>query len=409
MKLPGTVTRFVVAVFSVCATSSLFAGQCGYATGQAGVTTGYSQINYVVANAPVSAVAGALAIWSEGCLGQGTTYPSLTSSSSAVSGAGILNLTVVFQSGTSSTQSCGESFLQYSASSGALVGGTIVIYQYQVKNGIQTPCNSLSNFDALIAHELGHSLGLADQYMIDPNSCLGALMSGDPEYVFSDECQIVEASFQTPAERPQHAGGGVTGPDGCYEIDCNGGTWNPDPLVLDLDGNGIETSGLSDMVWFDLDGNGARDQITWTNADTLEGFLWLNLSEKNRVDNGRELFGIGTILPDGTSAGNGFQALATYDAKAQGGNGDGVVDPDDAVWTQLRVWVDSNHNGICEPTETSPLARFGIEGISLNYVRTTTVDGSGNRHSLKARCWRHVRGRLEFFDVDSLTFQGHHF
>lgn len=405
-------SRFAVSTLAasllLCAAATLEAGQCGYAQAYAGLTTGYSQINYVVSG---GSVGRALAIWGEGCMGQGTDYPNLSSSTSPLSGPGILNINVSFQGGTSSTQSCGESFLQYSNTTGKLLGGSIVIYQYQIRNGVQTPCGSLPNFDSLIAHEIGHSLGLGDQYTVDPTACLGALMSADPEYVFSDECEIVKASFETPAEMPPHTGsGGIGGPDGCYETDCGGGgPWDPDPLVLDLNGDGIKTTGNENMVWFDLDGNGRADKVTWTRPDTAEGFLWINLSGKNRVDDGTELLGIGTRLPDGSKAVDGFQALAAYDAPAQGGNGDGVIDARDHVWNQLRVWVDENHNGVCEPSEVHPLHAYGVEGISLNYVRTNAVDANGNRHSLQARFWRNLHGQMQFFAVESLTFQGYHY
>src|SRR5438477_1878381 len=112
------------------------------------------------------------------------------------------------------------------------------------------------------------------------------------------------------------------------------------------------------MVWFDLDGNGVKEHLTWTNPSTMEGFLWVNLTGKNRIDNGSELFGIGTVMPDGTKAKDGFQALAIYDQPSQGGNSDGVIDSHDAVWKELRVWIDANHNGICEPGEVSPLHKY---------------------------------------------------
>jgi hypothetical protein len=184
------------------------------------------------------------------------------------------------------------------------------------------------------------------------------------------------------------------------------GQW--EPLVLDLNGDGVNTTGTDDMVWFDLDGDGTKEHLTWTNPSTMEGFLWVNLTGRNRVDNGSELFGIGTVLPDGTKAKDGFQALAMYDDPSQGGNGDGIIDENDAVWNKLRVWIDTNHNGVCEPTEVHPLLKYGVEAISLSATRTTFVDSHGNGHYLRGHYWRHVGGRLEFFSIDGLTFQGEH-
>jgi len=264
-------------------------------------------------------------------------------------------------------------------------------------------------------HEFGHSLGFPDNWQstcqgntvmyggIDPNN--GPFFGTTPS---ACDQQGEQNTFPPPSSG--HTGTGpVSGPGGCGEVDCSGGSsWNPDPLVLDLNGDGINTTGTNDMVWFDLDGNGAKDHITWTNPNTAEGFLWINLTGKNRVDNGSELLGIGTVLPDGTKAKDGFQALAVYDDPAQGGNGDGMIDSRDAVWNRLRVWIDANHNGICEPSEVFSLHKFGVEGVSLAAVSTTYVDGKGNGHHLRGQYWRHVGGQVQLFDIDSLSFQGEH-
>ncbi len=179
-----------------------------------------------------------------------------------------------------------------------------------------------------------------------------------------------------------------------------------EPLIIDLNGDGIQTTGTDDMVWFDLDGNGSKDHMTWTNGNTQEGFLWVNLSGKNRVDNGSELFGIGTVMPDGSKAPDGFTALAMYDQPAQGGNGDGIIDAHDAVWTKLRVWVDSNHNGVCDPGEVSPLAAYHVDGISLTTVAVNTVDAKGNRHEKRSECWRTNGNGRQSLDIESIGFQG---
>jgi hypothetical protein len=198
----------------------------------------------------------------------------------------------------------------------------------------------------------------------------------------------------------------VNGPGTCNDPSCMG-SW--EPLVLDLNGDGVNTTGTDDMVWFDLNGDGVKDHITWTNSRTMEGFLWVNLTgKKNRVDNGSELFGIGTTLPDGTKAKDGFQALAMYDDPRQGGNGDGVIDANDAVWDKLRIWIDENHNGICEEGEVSSIHRFRIDGISLAAVKSNYIDPQGNGHSLHSRYWRRDGKRVLYYDIDGITFQGEH-
>lgn len=185
----------------------------------------------------------------------------------------------------------------------------------------------------------------------------------------------------------------------------NGG----DPLVLDLNGDGIRTTGAEDPVWFDIDGDGTKEHIGWTARGTIEGFLYVDLNHKNRVDNGRELFGIGTVMPDGSRAKDGFEALAMYDQPSYGGNGDGVIDDRDAVWNELRVWIDSNHDGVCDPGETAPIHAYGVEQIHLSAVPANSLDVAGNLHLFEGLYWRrvttggHASGAQ--FALDAIAFQ----
>jgi hypothetical protein len=159
--------------------------------------------------------------------------------------------------------------------------------------------------------------------------------------------------------------------------------YNCSPLVLDLNGDGIHTTSLADPVWFDLTGDGRQEQIAWTDPTTDEAFLWLDVDPNGRVDDGKELFGIGTILASGARARHGFEALAQYDDATNGGNGDGKITTADAVWNRLRLWVDINHDGVCEPTESGPVERYGLTWIDLHYSVNYEPDAQGNIHGLR--------------------------
>jgi hypothetical protein len=113
--------------------------------------------------------------------------------------------------------------------------------------------------------------------------------------------------------------------------------WQPprDPLVLDLDGDGIETVGISGAspVLFDHDADGIRTGTGWIKAD--DGLLVLDLNGNGTIDSGRELFGDNTQLPAGPggstqTAANGYQALQQHDT-----NADGQINSQDAVYSQL--------------------------------------------------------------------------
>jgi hypothetical protein len=95
------------------------------------------------------------------------------------------------------------------------------------------------------------------------------------------------------------------------------------------------------------------------------------------------LFGNFTSQPPGARP-NGFIALAEYDKPQNGGNGDGVIDEKDQVFSRLRLWIDENHDGICQAAELHKLSEFGIYSLALNYVESRRVDEFGNQFRFRA-------------------------
>ena len=85
------------------------------------------------------------------------------------------------------------------------------------------------------------------------------------------------------------------------------------PIVVDLDGDGVETiSRKGNVNFFDLNNNGFLERTGWVGAD--DGLLALDLNNNGIIDNGAELFGNNTRLPNGENAKNGFEALKQYDS-----------------------------------------------------------------------------------------------
>ena len=146
-----------------------------------------------------------------------------------------------------------------------------------------------------------------------------------------------------------------------------------DPLSLDLDGDGIETTAIEGLnsTLFDHNKDGIRTATGWVSAD--DGLLVLDRNGDGMINHGGELFGDNTLLKDGSLAVNGFAVLAEFDE-----NGDGKIDTQDAVFEQLKVWRDLNQDGISQEGELFTLEQLGIQSLDLNHQAVNQRQGNGN-------------------------------
>jgi hypothetical protein len=152
------------------------------------------------------------------------------------------------------------------------------------------------------------------------------------------------------------------------------------PIVIDLRNDGIKLGRAGVGVHFDVNADGVRDHVQWVRPGGDEGFLALDRSGNGLVDDGAELFGVGTpMILEGRNAPNGFVGLSQYDSRSLGGNDDGLITEADAIWRQLRIWLDVNADGVSTYDEMRTLGSYGITALETIPKIRKHVDEAGNQ------------------------------
>ncbi len=166
-----------------------------------------------------------------------------------------------------------------------------------------------------------------------------------------------------------------------------------DPLVLDLDGDGVRLTQYGTApVLFDADNDGGSlEQTGWVSA--TDGIVAVDRNGNGKIDNISETLSeyFGGAAGTGGNAGekrfkDGFAALKSMDS-----NNDNLFTSADAAWGSVKVWVDGNHdgkswndanrNGVVdsgEASELKTLAELGITQVNLTNTAQSGEVRDGN-------------------------------
>jgi hypothetical protein len=160
------------------------------------------------------------------------------------------------------------------------------------------------------------------------------------------------------------------------------------PLVA-LIGEGshrIELTPPSQGIRFDILGRRAtpapfaKRKISWFLNDNHNYYFIALPNSAGQVRGIDELFGDNTYGPDGKFASNGYAALAKFDA-----NNDSYITAKDPVFSKLRLWHDSNLDGVSSSDELFTMDEMGVVSIDLKYDQSyKETDIYGNEILMKS-------------------------
>lgn len=164
------------------------------------------------------------------------------------------------------------------------------------------------------------------------------------------------------------------------------------PLVLDLDGDGVQVTSMEDGSSFDLLAAGEAVECAWVRGD--DALLVHDVNGNGTVDDGSELLGQAT---NGGGFADGFAALRHFD-----GNGDGAIDSRDAIYDELLLWNDLDGDGQSQAHELRRLGEAGVRSLDLSpqvIDGAAALDEHGNRIPLRGSFERFDGSRSSLVDV----------
>jgi hypothetical protein len=215
------------------------------------------------------------------------------------------------------------------------------------------PCGTSINVTATCNEKSGNGGSIIIANVTEPLQCD---REGDSEPQPNPKILSCGDCPPPPSDDSSDNGGDSGGDSG------GGDTGNSDPVVLDLNGDGIiEFRAINEGTMFDVDNDGVADHTSWVGSG--DGLLAEDRNGNGIIDAQNELFG----TPDLQA----FDHLALHDS-----NKNGVIDPDDKNYGDIIVWQDENSDGISQASEMKSLDEWDIVSIDLTHEEVDEIEGT---------------------------------
>ncbi|MES2961494.1 MAG: tandem-95 repeat protein [Pseudomonadota bacterium] len=155
---------------------------------------------------------------------------------------------------------------------------------------------------------------------------------------------------------------------------------NIDPVVLDLNGDGVKLTSYNDSeVTFDVDNDGMSERTGW--VSNQDGILVDDVNHDGKINNITETISEyyntkdGSVADaDGKYSSDGLAALKKLDS-----NHDSKFNSSDAKWSDLRIWQDANGDGVTDAGELKTLNEAGIKEFDLSAITQASKErNAGN-------------------------------
>ena len=154
-------------------------------------------------------------------------------------------------------------------------------------------------------------------------------------------------------------------------------------VPLDVEAEGFRMTAPEQGVRLDIDADGTRERVAWPEAGARVAFLALDRDGDGRVTSGRELIGSASE-PGARSACDALLRIFERSESMRAGS----IHAGHALYEQLLLWTDSNHDGSSDAGELTR-AREQFTAIGLGYSAGDWADAHGNR--IRWEGWLHAR------------------